>query len=88
MRTLVRGVRSAGRLIKEKGDVERVEQEITRLEEALNSLALDLQEEMARIDARYAPENYPAETFSLTPRRSDIFAVELALVWEPAFDFS
>jgi len=83
-----RGVRSAGRLIKEKGDVERARQEIARLEDALNSLALDLQEEMARIDARFAPEKYPAETFTLTPRRSDIFAVELALVWEPVFDFS
>jgi hypothetical protein len=68
--------------------VERARQEIARLEDALNNLALDLQEEMARIDTRFAPENYPAETFTLTPRRSDIFAVELALVWEPAFDFS
>jgi len=83
-----RGVRSAGRLIKEKGDVARVEQEIERLENELQRLALDLQEEMARIDDRFAPENYPAETFFLTPRRSDIFDVELALVWEPKFDFS
>ncbi|NPA94688.1 MAG: hypothetical protein GXO58_04595, partial [Thermodesulfobacteria bacterium] len=83
-----RGVRSAGRLIKEKGDVERVEQEIARLEQELQTLALELQEEMSRLDEQYAPEHYPAETFSLTPRRSDIFDVELALVWEPEFDFS
>ncbi len=83
-----RGVRSAGRLLKEKGDVRRVEEEIARIEQDLQELAAELQEELARISDHFDPDHYPVETFALTPRRTDVFDVGIALVWEPDFDFS
>lgn len=83
-----RGVRSAGRLLKEKGDVQRAEQEIERIEQDLQTLSSELQEKFNGVAERFDPAQYTVETFSITPRRSDIFSVRLYLLWEPNFDLS
>jgi len=83
-----RGIRSAGRLMKERGDVERAEQEFARNQQALQSLALELQEKLSTVSDRFDPSQYRVETFAITPRRSDIYSVRLCLLWEPVFDFS
>ncbi len=83
-----RGVRSAGRLMKEKGDVQRAEQEVERCEQALQVLADELQDSLGVLADRFDPSRYPVESFAITPRRNDIFAVDLCLLWEPDFDFS
>ena len=84
----VRGVRSAGRLMKEKGDVQRVEQELYRSEQELQVLASELQGALSAVADRFDPAQYTVETFAITPRRNDIFSVALYLLWEPDFDFS
>jgi len=83
-----RGVRNAGRVIKEKDDVRRVEEEADRIEREIAELASELQAKIASVSARFAPDNYPVERFSVTPRRSDIFEVAVYLLWEPVFDFT
>jgi len=82
-----RGVRSAGRLMKEKGDVQRAEQEVERNEQALQLLADELQDRLGALADRFDPARYTVESFAITPRRNDIFAVDLCLLWEPVFDF-
>ena len=81
-----RGVRSVGRLMKEKGDVQRIEQEVARTRQELLSLSAELQDALNAIADRFDPAHFPAETFAVTPRRNDIFAVRISLIWEPDFD--
>ena len=79
----VRSVRSAGRVLKEQGDVQRAEQAITLIEDDLDALALELQEKLAELSEKYKPENYTVETIYITPRHTDIYNLRLRLIWEP-----
>ncbi|MFZ5797259.1 MAG: ATP-binding protein [Desulfobulbaceae bacterium] len=77
------GVRSAGRLMKEKGDARRAEEEVARVQEEIAALTAELEERVVEVAGRFDPALYPLESFSLTPRRSDIAEVQLWLQWEP-----
>ncbi len=81
-----RGVRSAGRLVKEKEDVRRAEDDARRLEAEIADLAAELQEKTADLAGKYAPENFPVENFSIKPRRADIYDVRVFIQWEPELD--
>ncbi|MDH3330186.1 MAG: DUF87 domain-containing protein [Desulfobulbaceae bacterium] len=81
------GVRSAGRLMKEKEDVRRAEEEAQRIEADIAALAVEFQEMTAELAGRFSPENFPAENFSIKPRRADIFDVKVFIQWEPMLDF-
>ncbi len=83
-----RGVRSAGRLMKEKEDVRRAEEEARRIEADIGALAVEFQEKTAELAERFAPENFPAENFSIKPRRADIFRVEVFIQWEPMLELT
>ncbi len=80
-----RGVRSAGRLMKEKEDVQRALDEVERLERELYHLSEELQQKIIDLTTRFAPDKFPVETFFLAPRRADIFNVRVCLLWEPQF---
>jgi hypothetical protein len=80
------GVRSAGRLMKEKGDARRAEEEVGRVEAEIAALATELEEKIEAVTGRFDPALYPVEPFSLTPRRSDIAEVRVWLQWEPVLD--
>lgn len=82
----VRSVRGAGRVIKEQGDVQRAEDAEALVQEDLDILARELQEKLAALANRFDPENYNLETVNITPRHSDIYNLELLLVWEPVLD--
>lgn len=82
------GVRSAGRLMKEKEDVRRAEEELERMKADLTVLAEQFQEKATEVTEKYALGNYPAETFPIKPRRTDIFDVVVYVQWEPVLEFS
>lgn len=82
------GMKSAGRLMKEKEDVRRAEEEVQKLEADLAGLAEEMQAAVAEAADRFSPPAYPVESFALKPRRSDIFDVRVYLQWEPALDLS
>lgn len=82
------GVRSAGRMMKEKEDVRRAEDEVKRIEEEIARLAEELQGKIAAAADRYSPAGFGAESFAVKPRRSDIFDVKVYLQWEPVLDAS
>lgn len=83
-----RGMRGAGRIMKEKGDVNRAEEAVALIEQDIEDLAVQLQEETSSLNEAYDPAQYSIEEFAITPRRADIFNVEVALVWEPQLGFS
>jgi hypothetical protein len=76
------GMRSVGRVAKEKSDVKRVEQDIEEIQRALEDLAVEIEAKMSELADSYTIDNYEIETFSIKPRRSDIFDVRLVLLWE------
>ena len=75
-------IRSMGKMYREKDDVARAEEKIAQIEEELYELEQELEETIDEIDSKYSLENFEIEKFYIKPRRSDIFDLELALLWE------
>ncbi|MDW7773457.1 MAG: DUF87 domain-containing protein [Desulfobulbaceae bacterium] len=82
------GVRNAGRLMKEKEDVRRAEEEAARIEGEIAALAVEFQEKTAELAARFDPENFPAENFSINPRRADVHDIKVCIQWEPVLELA
>jgi hypothetical protein len=82
----MRSIRGAGRVLKEKGDVQRAEQAAALLEQDVEDLALELREKLAALAERYDPAAVKLETLRITPRHSDIYNLKLCLTWEPVLD--
>lgn len=76
------GIRSVGRVAKEKSDVRRMEQEVSDIQEELEEFAAQVELEIDDLAASFSADNYEMETFAIKPRRADIFDVRMALVWE------
>ncbi len=77
-----RGMSSAGKISKEKNDVRRVENEIKQLKKDMQELRNDLSVEINAIKKKYKIESYKIETFHIKPRKTDIFNIKAALLWE------
>ncbi len=75
-------IRSASRMYREKDDVVRAQERIGEIEEDFEALEIALEEDIEEIAQHYALENYEMEEFFIKPRRSDIYDLELALLWE------
>jgi len=78
------GFKSAGRLMKERGDVQMAEESLTQIQQELAGLAAEFGAEARTVAASYDLSAFPVESFTLTLRKSDIFDVRLALLWEAA----
>ncbi len=76
------GLRSVGRVAKEKSDVRRVEQDVIRIQNSLHELAVEIEKQVTEVANSFTADKYEIETFSIKPRRSDIFDVRMVLLWE------
>jgi len=76
------GIRKAGRLSKEKDDVRRAQEALEQVEEDIRNLDEEQGAALAELTERFDPATIVIETFSIKPRRSDIFNLELCLLWE------
>ena len=77
-----RGIRNAGRVAKEKQDVARAEENLAQLQIELEELGAEIEARVDELSEEFSPDNYEPETFAIKPRRSDIFNVEVCLLWE------
>ncbi len=77
-----RGIRNVGRISKEKQDVKRAQALVEGIQEDLENLAVEIEEKVEEIAEKYDVDNFELEEFAIKPRRSDIFDVRLALLWE------
>ncbi len=75
------GVRKAGRVSKEKGDVKRAQDYVREVQGQIDELALELEDKIAAITVSHNSDNYEVETFSIKPRRADIFDLRVVLLW-------
>ena len=76
------GMRSVGRVAKEKSDVKRVQDNVEEIQNSLQALAVEIEEQVTELADSFAVEKYEIETFAIKPRRSDIFDVRMVLLWE------
>lgn len=75
------GIKNVGRVGKEKDEVTRAEEKLAGLEEDLIELSRELEQQVAELSDAYSPENFEIETFAIKPRRSDIFDLQVCLLW-------
>lgn len=76
------GIKSAGRILKEKRDVKRVEESIEKLELEQEELLEGFNEKIDNLKEQYKRENFTLETLHVKPRRADIYDTKLFLLWE------
>ncbi|NQS72298.1 MAG: ATP-binding protein [Desulfobulbaceae bacterium] len=84
----VRGVRNAGQLLKERQDVQLAQNEVSRLEQELQTMVAELQQKVQELSTGWDPALVELETVAIAPRKSDIYDVRVCLLWEPVLDFS
>lgn len=75
-------IRGAGRIFGEKGDVKRAQEALKEIEEDLQELEYSLEDEILKLDEEFSIDTVEIEEFFIKPRRSDIYDVELAILWE------
>ena len=75
-------LRNAGKMYREKDDVERAQQRVEEIEEEIEELEEELQDEIEEISEKYELGNYEIEPFYIKPRKSDIYDIEVAILWE------
>jgi len=78
----VTGLNKASRVLKQKKDVELVKKKIEKLNEDIKSLEEELEKNIEDMSGKFDIENYTIETISIKPKKSDIFGIKIAFLWE------
>lgn len=76
------GIKKAGRISKEKEDVRVAEQTAAQLEQERTALLVEQNDAIEALIDTYDFSKITTESFSIKPRRSDIFDVQVCLLWE------
>ncbi|MDD2383045.1 MAG: DUF853 family protein [Sulfurospirillaceae bacterium] len=76
------GARGANRVLRERSDIKRVEEEIQEVQADMDDLKNSLEKEIEAINETNQLSRLSIEEFYITPKRSDIFNIKQALVWE------
>ncbi len=82
IRRAASGVRSVGRVSKEKEDVRRAEEVVAALQQDIDALAEEIEQKLAELAEKFSVDNYEIETFAIKSRRADIFDIEIVLLWQ------
>jgi len=78
----VTGLNKASRVLKQKKDVDLVKKKIEKLTEDIKELEKELEQNIEDMSEKYDIEKYNIETISIKPKKSDIFGIKVALLWE------
>lgn len=76
-------MRTASRTGKEKSDVARADESADLVRQRLEQLNAELEQEVAELAGRLAPDALALETVRLRPRKSDLSLADPAFVWSP-----
>ena len=74
-------MRSAGRITKERADVERAEADADATRQQVAAIDAELDAEIARLDSSLAPESIAVERVAIRPRKADTTVDDVAVVW-------
>jgi len=76
-------MRSAGRVARESGDVQRAKENVATLEQRMADLEDEFQQESQQLRERYSPEELEITELPIRSRKSDLTVEQVALVWTP-----
>lgn len=76
--------RSAGRIGRESGDVQRAEENLEVLKDRFAVLESEFAAETEKLKQKFDPDSVAIEAVALKPRKSDIDVQEIALAWTPS----
>jgi hypothetical protein len=74
-------VRSAGRITKERADVERARADTEAVRQQVAAINAELNDEIARLDSSLAPDSIAIERVAIRPRKADTTVDDVAVVW-------
>jgi hypothetical protein len=74
-------VRSAGRITKERGDVERAQADADAVRQQVTAVNAELTDEIGKLENSLAPDTVGIERVAIRPRKSDTAVEDIALVW-------
>ena len=74
-------VNRSGRILKDRGDISRAQEKVEELEGKLQALEEELGKKIEELAETYDLREYPIDSFSLRPRKSDIEVEAIALAW-------
>jgi len=77
--------RKAGRVAREKEDVQRARDNLDTLIQQRMQLDDRIADEVAKIDVAYRPDQIALERLQVRPRKSDISVDQVVVVWVPWF---
>ncbi|MDR2790433.1 MAG: DUF87 domain-containing protein [Campylobacteraceae bacterium] len=78
------GVKNAGKMFKERGDVQRVEQELAAVEEEARAKESEFQIQAKKLKLELSLEKTPVEEVAVTPRKTDIYDEKIFILWREA----
>ncbi len=76
-------MRSAGRAAQQHSDVSRAEEKVEDLNEQVQELQQQFDDDVAELEEKYQADALELEELSVRPRKSDISAEEVTLLWTP-----
>jgi hypothetical protein len=76
-------MKSAGRVGKEKDDIDRADESAGVLQERLTALQQEFEQETASLEGQFAPTSVAVEKTQVRPRKSDISVGAVGIVWIP-----
>ncbi|MFN2382970.1 MAG: ATP-binding protein [Gemmatimonadota bacterium] len=78
--------RSAGRSMKESGDIARAQETEVALEQQLAALEAEIGAALAALEAPSAAQTEPLEEVAVRPKKKDVVVTQLGLVWLPHWE--
>jgi len=74
--------KGASKVLKEKQDVKKIEEEINSAQKQSENLKITLEQEINKIKEINDISNFEIEEFFIKPKRTDIYNIKLALLWK------
>ncbi|MDR2080452.1 MAG: DUF87 domain-containing protein [Campylobacteraceae bacterium] len=78
------GVKNANKMFKERGDVQRAEQEIAAVEEEAKAKESEFQAQIKKLKDEFSLEKTPVEEVVIIPRKMDIYDEKIFILWREA----
>jgi len=76
-----RAVSKGGRILKERGEMNRAEERVLKVQDDIDRLNDEFEEKIDRLSEKYEIERSTIERFKIKPRRTDINVESCAVVW-------
>ncbi|MBN2823781.1 MAG: DUF87 domain-containing protein [Campylobacterales bacterium] len=74
--------KKAGSLYREKNDVEAAQEEVEAIQQEAVEMKKSFEVQIEQLSGSFNADQYEIESFAIKPRRSDIFDIELSLLWK------